>query len=763
MKNVIYFVLIFLSMISFPGSAQKVGLVLSGGGARGLAHLGVIRALEENNIPIDYITGTSMGAIIGGLYAAGYSPDEMETLFKSEDFKLWSKGIIPPRYVYYFKKLDDNPSFIDLDFARNEDKMKLALPTNIIPAGQIDFAFMELFSPANAVSKNNFDKLFIPYRCVATDIYLNSPVVLRKGDLGMSIRASMTVPLFFKPIEIDSVLLFDGGLVNNFPFDVMQQDFKPDIMIGSAIDFKDKKPKIDDLKLQIWNMMVRKTNYLIPDSLGITIKSPVEHFAFLDFENLPDIEKAGYESTMAKMEKIKSRITRRSDMEQLTRRREEYRSKSPAMIFNNIQVSGVDGSLRYYVIQSIRHKSNTFDLEELRREYFKILADDKIKSLIPTTDYNNETGYFDLQLKAEQQKPLAVGVGGYFSLSDVNQGYIGLDYRLFNNLPITIQSNIHIGKFYSSFLVGSRFNFTTKQPFSLDLYFIKNRFNYFSGSTELFFEDKRPHYVVRNDDNIQFDVSFPAKTTSKWEAGIDFLNQSNEYYQTTKYTKDDEPDRTTFTARNLHARFEEKAFNKKQYPTEGKMFKFEALYMFGTEKETPGSTSTNNPRYRNEHQYIQLELSFEKYFKSTKWLTLGIETDSYFSTKKLFNNYTSSLISAKSFSPIVNSSIRYLPNLRANNFVAGGLKAIVPISPSAHIRLEGYYFQPFEELLSDNNNRPYYSDKLFTSNQFIGSGGLVVHTPFGPASLLLNFFSGSDPKFYVQASFGYMLFNRHEN
>jgi NTE family protein len=577
----------------------------------------------------------------------------------------------------------------------------------------------------------------------------------------MSIRASMTVPFVFKPIEIDSVLLFDGGLVNNFPFDVMHKDFKPNVIIGSAIDFKDKRPKMDDLKLQIWNMMVRKTNYLIPDSLGIVIKSPVDHFPFLDFDQLDEIEKSGYDMAMSQMESIKSRISRRSDLDQLTRRREEFRSKSPSMVFNNIQVSGVEESLMHYIIQSIRHKSRTFDLEELKREYFKILADDKIKSLLPTADYNKETGHFDLQLKAEQQKPLAVGVGGYFSLSDVNQGYIGLDYRMFNELPITIQSNIHIGKFYSSFMAGSRFNFTTKHPFSLDLYFIKNRFNYFSGSTELFFEDKRPHYVIRNDDNIQFDFSFPAKTTSKWEAGIDFINQTNDYYQTTIYTQDDKPDRTTFTAGNLHARFEEKALNKKQYPTEGKMFKFEADYIFGTEKETPGSTSTGNLYFRKQHQYIQLELNFERYFKSAKWLTLGIESDSYFSTKGLFNNYTSSLISARSFTPTVNSTMRYLPSLRANNFVAGGLIAIIPVSPSTHFRLEGYYFQPFEELLSDNNNRPYYSGKLFTSNQFVGSGGFVIHTPFGPASLLLNYFNGSDPQFYLQASFGYLLFNRH--
>src|SRR5665648_565274 len=113
MKKVISYFILYLCMLPLPGFAQKVGLVLSGGGAKGLAHIGVIRALEENNIPIDYITGTSMGAIIGGLYASGYSPDEMETLFKSEDFKLWFKGIIPPCLLYTSDAADEEDS-VDL-------------------------------------------------------------------------------------------------------------------------------------------------------------------------------------------------------------------------------------------------------------------------------------------------------------------------------------------------------------------------------------------------------------------------------------------------------------------------------------------------------------------------------------------------------------------------------------------------------------------------------------------------------------------------
>ena len=191
MKKTILLVCILL-LWGRQGHTQKVGLVLSGGGAKGLAHIGVIKVLEANNIPIDYITGTSMGAIIGGLYAAGYTTDEMEELFRSDEFYFWSTGKIQQEFKYYFKQPEEDPGWIDFRLEKKDDKIRVLPPTNIIPQWQMDFTFMELMAPTTAVSKGNFDNLFVPFRCIATEVHRNKQVVLGKGDLGEAIRASMT-------------------------------------------------------------------------------------------------------------------------------------------------------------------------------------------------------------------------------------------------------------------------------------------------------------------------------------------------------------------------------------------------------------------------------------------------------------------------------------------------------------------------------------------------------------------------------------------
>lgn len=131
---------------ALSAGAQKVGLVMSGGGAKGLYHIGVMKALEENGIPIDYVSGTSMGSIIAGLYAIGYTPDQMAELFKSDRISYWMSGRIESEYLYYFKQRRPSAAMVTLRFDFRNPKKVARLPTNLIPSGQIDMAFVEFFS-----------------------------------------------------------------------------------------------------------------------------------------------------------------------------------------------------------------------------------------------------------------------------------------------------------------------------------------------------------------------------------------------------------------------------------------------------------------------------------------------------------------------------------------------------------------------------------------------------------------------------------------
>ncbi len=188
-------------MYRIPDSyAQKVGLVLSGGGASGIAHIGVLKALEENHIPVDYITGTSIGALVGSLYAIGYSPAQIEEMVKTEKFRNFTQGIIDPRYAYYFKRNDDDASWISLKL---DTAIINALPTNVISPVAMDFGMMELAGAGAAAASYNFDSLFVPFRCVASNVEQKQSVVFRKGDLAQAVRASMSYPFYIRPIKID--------------------------------------------------------------------------------------------------------------------------------------------------------------------------------------------------------------------------------------------------------------------------------------------------------------------------------------------------------------------------------------------------------------------------------------------------------------------------------------------------------------------------------------------------------------------------------
>ena len=372
------FLLLFIALCLFLSDAhsQKVGLVLSGGGAKGLTHIGIIRALEENNIPIDYITGTSMGAIIGSLYSMGYSPDEMEELIKSEEFKRWYTGEVQEKYVYNFKKDLPTPDFFNIRFSFKDSLRNFKpqfLPTHVVNPIQMNLVFVDLYARATAACDNNFDNLFVPFRCIASDVYNKKQLVMKDGDLGDAVRASMSFPFMFKPIEIDSILAYDGGIYNNFPTDVMREDFHPDIIIGSVVSANPTKPKENDLMSQIENMVMQKTDYSMPDSMGILLTFKYDNVNLMDFQRIDELHNIGYNRTMSMMDSIKSRVKRRVNADNIRLRRLVFRSNFPELRFKNIYIDGANSQQQAYIKKEF-HKSDNkvFSYEDCKEGYFRL-------------------------------------------------------------------------------------------------------------------------------------------------------------------------------------------------------------------------------------------------------------------------------------------------------------------------------------------------------------------------------------------------------
>ncbi len=222
------------------GTRPRIGLVLGGGGARGAAHVGVLEVLERQGVPIDCVVGTSMGSIVGGLYAQGMSPAEIRDAMVAIDWDdIFSDE--PPRSQKPFRRKRDDDAYL-VKYRAGFDDGKLKLPLAVIQGQKFDLALLRL--TARAENVHDFDRLPIPYRAVATGAD-GSAVVLKSGSLAKAIRASMAVPGVFDPVEIDGQMLFDGGVANNVPVDVAR-DLCADVVI--AVDVGTGLLKQEDIK-----------------------------------------------------------------------------------------------------------------------------------------------------------------------------------------------------------------------------------------------------------------------------------------------------------------------------------------------------------------------------------------------------------------------------------------------------------------------------------------------------------------------------------
>lgn len=744
--------------------AQKVGLVLSGGGAKGMTHIGIIRALEENNIPIDYIAGTSMGAIIGSLYAMGYSPDDMEELLRSPDFKRWYSGEVESRYEYYFKQNRPTPEFANIRFAFG-DSIRVKpqiIPTNLVNPIQMNLVFVELYAQATAACRGNFNNLFVPFRCVASDVYNKRPLIMRDGDVGDAVRASMSFPFVFKPIEIDSVLAYDGGIYNNFPTDVMMDDFHPDIIIGSVVAANPGKPQEGNLMSQLENMIMQKTDYSIPDSLGIVMTFKYNDVNLLDFDRLKELHDIGYNRTMSLMDSIKGRIQRRESTENVRMRRMLYRSKLPQLRFRDIYIEGANAQQQSYIKKEFHGDDHeVFTYEDLKRGYFRLLADNMISEIIPHAVYDPGSDLYELHLKVKMEKNFFVRIGGSVSTTSSNQIYLGLGYQNLNYYSKELTLDGQLGKIYNNVQLMGRIDLPTRIPTSFRLLGSISTFDYYK-KDKLFSRNNRPSFNSKDERFVKLMLALPFLANKRAEFGFGYGALTDNYYQSSVIDfGNDRADQSTYKLLGGSIGFYGSTVDSRQYATRGYYEKLIAQVFTGHEWFAPGTSAASKdqePVNKKGQSWLQISYMKEAYHRLASRFVLGWMTEALYSSKNFSTNYTATMMQAGEFAPTPHSQLMYNEAFRANQYVSAGIKPIVVFNDMFHLRTEFYGFMPIFPIKRNEMNQAYYG-KAFSEFQYMGELSLVCKLPFGAISAYVNHYSSPNNEWNVGLTLGWQLFN----
>lgn len=759
MKKTILFTFLFL-IICIISNAQKVGLVLSGGAAKGLAHIGVLKALEENNIPIDYVTGTSMGGLVGGFYAAGYSPSEMEYIATSKDFQEWVSGNFEADFTYYYQRKATSASIIALGLGL-DSVFQAKLRSNIVNDIPLNFALLELTAQATINSNWNFDSLMVPFRCMIADVFSQQQIAVHNGSLGEALRATMTVPYVYRPIKINGRYVFDGGLYNNFPVDVMKNEFKPDITIGvnvSSKTFKEYPFKTDEEAVtKLFNyLLLSKSDSALIDENGIYIQPDVSEFTVVDFKKPQDLIKIGYDAAMAKMPEIKAKIKREQSREEKKALRIKFNDRKSPIIFNALRFTGVNNRQKVYIRNVIKQDYNKVSLYNAKQGYYLLVSDQNFRTvfprIIPTTK-----GLYDFELDVKPERNVRAEIGGNISSRPINTLYFGLDYSYLNAYFLSVSTDFYLGRFYESAALATRLDFNWKRPYFLSANFVYNHWNYFK-SSDLSILEPTINFIDQSDKRLMFAFGIPAKYNGKWMLKAGGFNTRDLFSQNNIYKDGDVLDKSVFNALKYVFEYENNTLNLKQFAYKGHSARLALQYVDGIERYIPGTESILTARRRN-FNWVKLSVDFEKYYDITSKYKIGTAYNLVVSDQPLFSSYRSSIINATAFYPMLDTKTIMLENYRALSFAAVGVKNVYLINRNLQARIEVYLFQPYQKIANTISQKATL-ESAFKHRYITGIASLAYQSPIGPISVNTSYYDDPRENWYFLFNMGYLIFQK---
>lgn len=739
--------------------AQKVALVLSGGGAKGLAHVGVLKLLEENNIPVDYIVGTSMGGVIGGFYAAGYSADVIEQLVLSQDFQKWVNGKMSENYQFYYSKFEDHAGVLNLNL---DVDSSLNIDANLADDITINFAMAELLAQASQKSNYNFDSLLIPFRAVAADIFTQKVIVLKSGRLNEALRATLSVPFFFRPLKLNEKYLFDGGIYNNFPIDIARQEFNPDVIIGVNVSGKlfDEYPFDQDKKLidqSLLAMLLDKPNLKLLTDKDIYLEPEVKAYNALDFKDAAALVDSGYAKASQQLDEIRIKINTIRTCEELTQARNGFILESAPLVFENIRIDGFSESKQSYIRHYFNDKSQ-LNIHDIKTGYYKMISEKYFHNVYPGIVYNQADSSYDFEILGESKNSFDIDLGGNISSRSISQIFLGINYTHFNRYLFNHRISVYTGRFYQSLLAASRINIPTRSRlFYLEPEFTFNNWD-FINANELIFSDKDPTIIDLIDRNARINLGTAAGTNGRLRLYTSYFSNSNDYSNATDFKSSDTLDHQTFKGWRHGIEFARHNLNRRQYPSAGQQFLLSLDLFNATETLEPGNTTALNGTQEKKNEWVRLKLHAEQYF-GTGWFKYGYLVEAVFSNQNAGFNLNGSMINAPTFEPLVDSPTLFLQNFRAYNYFAGGVRNVYSVGRKIDLRLEGYFFKPLEELsVDENTDRVILNDP--TKFYFSGTVAGVYHSLLGPVSMQVNYYDDPENRLGFLLHIGYLIYNK---
>lgn len=452
----------------------KVGVVLCGGGAKGFAQIRILKAIDEAGIPVDYIGGTSIGSIIGSLYAVGYDPDVIEELVRKQDWNSIIYDKIPPEFIPIDKKIETRKYLATFPISNGKIKVKSSLVDGVY----VNMLLSRLMLPANMT--HDYRKLPVPFYCIATDVEHARQYEMTKGNLARSVRASMSIPFLFRPVSLDGKLLIDGGMVNNFPVRNMKER-GVDIIIG--IDLEDESipaSKIDnslELLISLMNLSSLEESMYARKHCNIYIKPDLHGRNMLSFNDFDSIIQFGQEAAdrfMPEFRKLADSLHKIKSFEV----KRPHVQPVDTLIIKEIQVEGVSDNHKNVVVREFGSNFPIkMSIDQIEDVIIKLRASGYYENLWYNIEKKGDGCVFKLHCEEIEDMSLAVaihydnnyGIGALVNMTiknvfkNINRSTLSFDLNIAENPYLKVKFNKHHRKMFRFGVDFSVYSLTMRQ------------------------------------------------------------------------------------------------------------------------------------------------------------------------------------------------------------------------------------------------------------------------------------------------------------